>query len=55
MSGERGVVSWVLSTCMDTSANVAVKATVEHQVGDLGLGPDVMNHLAATEVGSTSM
>jgi hypothetical protein len=55
MSGERGVVSWVLSTCMDTSANVAVKATVEHQVGDLGFGPDVMNHLAAAEVGSTSM
>jgi hypothetical protein len=51
MSGEGGVVSWVLSTCMDTSATVAVKATVETDVGDLGFGPAVMNHLAAAEVG----
>ncbi len=47
---EHGLVTWLLSSCMDTSANVAVKATVEHEVGDLGFGPGVMNHLAAAEV-----
>ena len=47
----RGVISWVLSQCMDMSDKVAVKANVEHEVAEMGFRPDMMDHFAASEVG----
>jgi hypothetical protein len=52
--GLEGVVSWVLTSCMSSADELAVKAAVEHEPDEMGFRPNMMNHLAASEVRAVS-